>query len=95
MLANRHPVDRLADLRATMKALKTEEDEIRKSLLADGADLSGSENYARITLTEQSKLDRKALEERFGKKAVAECSKPVQIVAVRTVARFADYEDNE
>lgn len=95
MLTNRHPVDRLADLRATMKTLKAEEEDIRKTLLADGADLSGQEHYARITLTEQSKLDRKALEERFGKKAVAECSKPVQILAVRTVARFADYEADE
>ncbi|WP_018184692.1 hypothetical protein [Kaistia granuli] len=95
MLANRHPVDRLADLRVAIKALKAEEDEIRKSLLAEGADLSGSEHYARITLTEQSKLDRKVLEERYGAKEVAECSKPVQVVTIRTVARFADCEGEE
>lgn len=93
MITNRHPVDRLADVRAEMKILKAEEDRLRSELLVDDADLSGVENYARITTSETLRLDRKLAEEKFGKDAITSCLVPTYTTAVRIVARYADRED--
>lgn len=95
MLANRHPADRLAEVRAAIRELQTEEQELRQALLAEDADLSGDEHYARLVTVETTRLDRKLLEDRFGKKAVAECAKPVVNRQVRIIARFGDSVDDE
>lgn len=92
MTTNRHPVDRLADIRAEMKILKAEEDAIREALREEGADLSGVEHYARITTSETLRLDRRLAEEKFGKEAVASCLVPTYTTQIRTVARYGDAE---
>lgn len=89
-ISNRHPVDRLADIRAEMKILKAEEDAIRDALRADGADLSGVEHYARIVTTQTTRLDRTKLEAKFGKEAIKDCLVETPIVQVRLVERFGD-----
>src|SRR4051812_12808611 len=68
---NRHPVDELADVRAEIKTLQAREAELRAVLLADGADLSGSEHYARVTVSERETLDAKAITEALGKDALS------------------------
>ena len=91
MTTNRHPVDELADVRAEIKNLQARESKLRETLLADDADLSGGEHFARIDVTKQKRLERKLLEKRFGKEAVAECCTEIVITMVRLVLR--DFED--
>jgi hypothetical protein len=82
MNTNRHPVDELADLRATRKRLDDREAELRTILLAAGADLYGSDHTARIVTAEQRRLSRKLLKERFGPNAITQCSEAVTIVYI-------------
>lgn len=93
MLSNRHPVDRIAELRREIRALQAEEQELRQALLEDGADLSGDTHYASVVSVEASRLDRKMLEAKFGRDAVASCSKTVASKQVRIIARFGDVGD--
>lgn len=82
-LPNRHPADELADLRAELRRLEDREANLRDMLLAEGADLVGSEHVARIVASPQHRLDRELLEQRFGAAAVRACRKPVTVTMVR------------
>lgn len=62
---NRHPVDRLADLRAALKALEAEEKEAAAEvsrLMGDASSLGGNEYIATQSLTEiKGSVDAKKL----------------------------------
>lgn len=62
---NRHPVDQLADIRATIKVLEEREAELKTEVsdLMGSADvLGGDENIARQTVTERAgAIDTKAM----------------------------------
>ena len=65
-MKNRHPVDQLADIRATIKTLKAREDELKdqvSALMGDADSLGGDEFIAlqKIT-TRKGSIDAKTLE---------------------------------
>ena len=70
-LVNIHPADELSSVREEIKILQTRADELRDQLLAAGADLKGEQYTASIVPGVRETLDRKALTEAFGEKAVA------------------------
>jgi hypothetical protein len=72
-MENRHPVDELAEIRAERRQLGERENALRLRLLMSGADLIGDEHVAQVLEFEREELDRLALEQRFGKAAVAAC----------------------
>ena len=82
MTQNRHPVDQLADVRAEIKNLQEREAQLRTQLLDKDAHLVGSDFRARVNTRKQMRLDRKLLEEKFGKTEVAKCCSEATIVTV-------------
>lgn len=64
--SNRHIVDQLADIRATMKSLKADEDTLKGQIseaMGSADSLGGDEFIARQTLTERKgSIDTKAME---------------------------------
>lgn len=80
---NRHPVDRLADVREQIKVLDEEADSLKAAILASGQ-LKGAEYLAQVSEAKRATLDRDKLEAAFGKVAVAACTKE----SVSTVLRL-------
>ena len=71
---NRHLVDRLYDLREQIKALEIEEKAMRAEIM-DSGDTVGDEYVAMVKNSVRKLLDRPTLELKFGREAVAECTK--------------------
>lgn len=71
---NRHPVDRLADLREQIKLMQAEADELRSDIMRTG-DYVGADYMAVPKTTVRRLLDRPTLELTFGKAAVDKCCK--------------------
>lgn len=71
---NRHPVDRLAEVREQIRALEKEGDEL-KDRITLSKDFVGAEYLAQAAESTRTTLDRAKLEATFGKTAVAACSK--------------------
>jgi hypothetical protein len=70
---NRHPVDRLGDIRERRKELDNEEAEVRPVILRlDGRELAGDDWMAEIrTMNRMSpKYDMRAIEQHFGRAAL-------------------------
>jgi hypothetical protein len=63
---NRHPVDRLADVRQELKRLEQEEQELRAYLLEHPHDRIGIEHIATIGEQRRSRVDLKALADEIG-----------------------------
>jgi len=84
-IPNIHPVDELATLREHIKRLTARADDLRDKLLEDGADLKGDEYTATITPGVRETLDRKAIEEAFGEKAIAPFLKKTSFKTVKLV----------
>lgn len=70
-LPNIHPVDELAAVREEIKILENRADELRAILMKEGASLTGDMYVAAIISNKRETLDRKAITEAFGEKAVA------------------------
>ena len=71
---NRHPVDRLNDIRDLIKALEAEADVLKSDILR--TENYVGDDYLAVPKTNSRKsLDRPTLEKRFGAAAVAECCK--------------------
>jgi hypothetical protein len=68
---NIHPADELSAVREEIKILQGRADELRDMLLAEGASLHGDQYTASIVPGVRETLDRKAITEAFGEKAVA------------------------
>ena len=85
ILFNVHPADALAEIREQIKTLTARADELRDKLLADGADLKGDQYTATITPGVRETLDRKAIEEAFGEKAIAPFLKKTSFKTVKLV----------
>jgi hypothetical protein len=84
-LPNIHPADELAAMREEIKQMQTRADELRDMLLADGADLKGDQYTAAIIPGVRETLDRKAIEEAFGAKAIAPFLKSTHFKTVKLV----------
>jgi hypothetical protein len=85
ILFNVHPADELAEVREKIKALTARADELRDKLLADGAHLQGDQYTATINPGVRETLDRKAIEEAFGEKAIAPFLKKTSFKTVKLV----------
>lgn len=70
-ITNVHPADELCELRAQKAALDKRIDALRDRLLEEGADLVGDEVRAVIVPGVRETLDKKALIDAYGEKAVA------------------------
>jgi hypothetical protein len=70
-LTNVHPADELFALREEIARLTRQADKLRDQLLADGADLHGDQYTAVIYAGMRETVDRVALTEAFGEKAIA------------------------
>jgi hypothetical protein len=70
-LPNVHPADELSAVREEIKILTDRADELRDLLLKEGADLKGDQYTAAIVPGVRETLDRKAITEAFGERAVA------------------------
>jgi len=84
-IPNIHPADELATLREHIKRLTARADNLRDQLLEDGASLKGDEYTATITPGTRETLDRKAIEEAFGEKAIAPFLKKTSFKTVKLV----------
>lgn len=79
--SNRHPVDRLYELRETIKSLQADADFLRAEIMKSG-DFVGADYMAVPKTASQRRLDRQALELAFGKNEVAACCKDVEVVTL-------------
>ncbi len=82
---NVHPVDELQSVREEIKILQDRADELREQLLQEGADLHGDQYTATITPGVRETLDRKAITEAFGEKAIAPFIKATPFSTVKFV----------
>lgn len=65
MKTNRHPVDRLADVRHKIRELQNEEAELKAAIVSTD-DFVGDNWCATLTVTEKEKLDAKGVIKKFG-----------------------------
>jgi len=84
---NVHPADELAALREEIKVRQARVDALRDQLLADGADLSGDEYVAVLVPSVRETLDRKAITEAYGEKAIAPFIKSTAYKTVKLVEK--------
>lgn len=78
---NRHPVDRLNDLREQIKSLQAEADTLKSDIMRTG-DYVGADYMAVPKTTEQRRLDRPTLEMKFGKAKVDACCKTISVTTL-------------
>lgn len=64
---NRHPADRLAELRQTEKILREQIEEVRQEILENPQDLIGDEHAVAIDYREHFKVDTESLIADFGR----------------------------
>ena len=64
--SNRHPADRLADVRSEIKRLEAEEEKLRAYLLEHSCDRVGEEHIAVIGSQSCKRVDLKALADEVG-----------------------------
>ena len=81
VLGNRKPADKLKEIRDEIKRLKADEDYIRRMMIKGDMLLVGDQFKAVITKSKQNRLDRKAVEEKFGD--LSEFTKEVEIKFVK------------
>jgi hypothetical protein len=86
-LVNIHPADELSSIREEIKILTGRADKLRDQLLADGADLSGDSYTANIVPGVRETLDRAAITEAFGEKAIAPFVKKTHFKTVKLVEK--------
>lgn len=84
-LPNIHPVDELQAIREEIKQLQERADEIRDGLLKEGADLRGDMYSAKVIDSKRETIDKQALIEAFGEKAIAPYLKVTTFKTVKLV----------
>ena len=65
-MQNRHPADRLADVRSEIKRLEAEEAKLRAYLLEHPQDRTGQEHVAVVGSQSRRRVDLKALADEVG-----------------------------
>lgn len=92
--SNRHPVDRLGEVREQIKALQATEKELRQAIaemMGDADSLGGDEFIARQRVSERKgSLDEKVLIAEFGESAVNAARKPSATVYTIETRRRAE-----
>ena len=69
MIMNRHPVDELADIRATIRQLQEREGNLRAAILAGACSLSGEQHLATVTAQSTRRFDKAAAIRALGERA--------------------------
>lgn len=93
MLTNRHPVDRLADVRAQMKTLKAEEDDLKATvskMMGDRDSLGGDQYIARQKLSERAGAVDTAKMKKAGIDVEAFRKAPVTVMTITVEERVAE-----
>lgn len=86
-IPNVHPADELCALREEKAIIDKRIDELRDQLLAEGADLNGDQVIAVIQPGTRETLDKKALIEAYGEKAIAPYIKKTEFRTVKLVEK--------
>jgi hypothetical protein len=86
---NRHPADRLADVRQDIKRLEQEERELRAYLLEHPHDRTGIGHIATIGEQRRSRVDMKALADEIGHSIVQRFTHYTHCRLVRLRERLA------
>jgi hypothetical protein len=89
---NRHPVDRLADVRREICALEQEEKRLREYLLKNRGDHRGDEHFASVYRGSSVSVDRRGLAEEIGEDIVSKYTRRSQFDCVRVRKRHAEGE---
>ena len=69
MIMNRHPVDELADIRATIRQLQDRADNLRAAILAGACSLTGEQHLATATTQSTRRFDKAAAIRALGERA--------------------------
>jgi hypothetical protein len=89
-MLNRHPADRLADVRSELKRLKAEEVELRAYLLEHPSDRTGQEHVAVIGSQSRKRVDLRALADEVGASIVARFTSFRSAMTVRLQQRASE-----
>ena len=89
-LLNRHPADRLTDVRAELKRLEAEEAQLRAFLLEHPQDRTGEEHIAVIGSQSRKRVDMKALADEIGALILARFTSFRSAMIVRLQQRAPD-----
>jgi hypothetical protein len=82
-MQNRHPADRLADVRSEIKRLEAEEAELRIYLLAHPNDREGDDYVVSIASQSRKKVDLKRLADEIGASLLQRFTSYTSFLAVR------------
>jgi hypothetical protein len=80
---NRHPADRLHEVREEIKALETERDTLRSYLMEHPQDLAGDEYQASVALYQRRFVDWAGLERAIGRDVLQQFTRLTPITVVR------------
>jgi nitrogenase molybdenum-iron protein alpha/beta subunit len=80
---NRHPADRLADVRSEIRQLEAEEEQLRAHLLEHPQDRTGQEYTAIVGSQSRRRMDLKALADEIGASVLARFTSFRSMVVVR------------
>jgi hypothetical protein len=89
-MQNRHPADRLADVRSEIKKLEAEEATLRTYLLEHPQDRNGEEHVAIVGSQSRKRVDLKALADEVGASILARFTTFGTAMTVRLQQRQSD-----
>ena len=89
-MQNRHPADRLADVRSEIKRLEAEEERLRAYLLEHPQDRTGEEHVAVVGSQSRKRVDLKALADEIGASIMARFTTFGTAMTVRLQQRQGD-----
>lgn len=92
-MSNRHPIDRLADVRSELRALEAIEAELRNEIVSGIHGLSGDQFLASVTESERESLDAVALRKHLGPEGVKPFLKKTTVRVLKLTERV--HEDAE
>jgi hypothetical protein len=87
---NRHPADRLSDVRAQIKELEQEESRLRSYLLHHPDDLVGSEHVALVSSRSYKRIDTESLRREVGDAVIRRHTTTTPVTFVRLKQRQQD-----
>jgi len=92
-MSNRHPIDRLADLRSEIKRLEAEEAELRKEILNGEHGLIGDQWIASVKVSDRESLDTALVRKHLGPEGVKPFLKVSTVQLLKLTERvFEDVE---
>ena len=90
LIQNRHPADRLADVRVEIKRLEAEEAKLRAYLLEHPADRTGEQHIAVVGSQSRRRVDLKGLADEIGASILARFTSFRPAVIVRLQQRTSE-----